>query len=354
MKRSVKSIFFFKSLALVSIMLLILSFQSCKKFEREISVATGEISQVKFTTCAINGRVIVLGEDIITEHGFCYSLSTLPDISDYTKKLGPAISEGAFSTELTGLTTNMKYYVRAFASNNLGTSYGNEAIFETMNANEYVFDYDENFYTKVKIGTQVWMAENLKTTHYEDGTKIQLLESDKLWADLSISDKAMCYYDNSLVNAKIYGALYTWATAMNGANSSSLTSAHVQGICPTGWHLPSDEEWTKLTDYLGGGSVAGDKMKESEMNYWIEHNNATPTNESGFSGLPGGFRVDQNGTSNSNPGDYYAIGGYGLFASSTEANTYEAYDRILSWADPYAEQDNTPKNFGFSVRCIKD
>jgi len=107
-----------------------------------------------------------------------------------------------------------------------------------------VTDYDGNTYNTVQIGNQVWMAENLKVTHYSDGTEIQLVEDKSAWETLSHTDKAYCYYNNISSNGKTYGALYTWAAVMNGAGSSNTNPGRVQGVCPDGWHLPSDAKWT--------------------------------------------------------------------------------------------------------------
>ena len=115
-------------------------------------------------------------------------------------------------------------------------------------------DYDGNFYQTVQIGNQVWMTENLKVTHYADGTTIPLVTDNTAWGNLddNNTDKAYCYYNNDANGeGDIYGTLYTWAAAMNGASSSSANPSGVQGVCPTGWHLPSNAEWTELTDYLG-------------------------------------------------------------------------------------------------------
>jgi uncharacterized protein (TIGR02145 family) len=126
-----------------------------------------------------------------------------------------------------------------------------------------VTDFDGNVYNTITIGSQVWMAENLKTTHYSDGTAIPLVTGNSNWDTLTATSKAYCWYNDDVINKATYGALYTWAAAMNGAASVTTNPSGVQGVCPTGWHLPSDAEWTQLTDYLGGTGVAGGKLKES-------------------------------------------------------------------------------------------
>lgn len=218
---------------------------------------------------------------------------------------------------------------------------GSPVVFSAIGNQIIVTDIDGNTYNTIQIGNQLWMTENLKTTHYANGTEIQLVESLTDWNALGYTDKAMCYYDNSTINKDTYGALYTWAAAMNGANSGSSNPSNVQGVCPSGWHIPSDAEWTKLTDYLGGTG----KMKETGTNHWASPNIGA-TNESGFTALPGGFR--------------YAYGGFrGLsygahFWSATEFSDVAAWNRILYYDGSEVDQYGNPKDAGFSVRCTKD
>src|SRR6056297_3339950 len=123
-----------------------------------------------------------------------------------------------------------------------------------------VQDYDGNWYHTVPIGNQCWMKENMRVTHYEDGTEISHVTGDTEWDNLTETDKAWCYYDNSDSLGNIYGALYTWAAAMNGAASSNDNPSGVQGVCPDGWHLPSDEEWKELEMELGMSQSEADEI----------------------------------------------------------------------------------------------
>jgi uncharacterized protein (TIGR02145 family) len=224
-----------------------------------------------------------------------------------------------------------------------------------------VKDFDGNTYKTVKIGEQWWMAENLKTTHYANGTEIPLIENDSLWSDLEFTDKAFCYYDDSVSSAVIYGALYNWEAAMNGAGSSEFNPSQVQGACPTGWHLPSDGEWIELEMYLGmsyeeawlvgwRGTNEGTKMKATMG--WDENGNGT--NSSGFSALPAGIR-DNNGL-------FSDAGKITHFWSTTEYFNFTtlAFNRKLSYNQSgigwfhASHLYGYPKDFGFSVRCVKD
>jgi len=207
-------------------------------------------------------------------------------------------------------------------------------------------DYDENEYDTIHIGNQVWMAENLKVTHYADGTPIPFVEDPVEWGELERMDKAFCWYDNSISNGDTYGALYTWAAANNGLSSSTANPSGVQGVCPTGWHLPSDAEWTTLTTFLDGENIAGGKMKETDTTYW-QSPNAGATNESGFSALPGGVRYYPAGT-------FGAIGRTGSWWSATEYADYGAFARYISYGGVSIQRGGDYKEMGFSVRCIKD
>jgi uncharacterized protein (TIGR02145 family) len=205
-------------------------------------------------------------------------------------------------------------------------------------------DADSNHYSTITIGTQTWMAENLRTTHYADGTPIPLGTDYWPYYAYTNRDKAYCWFNNdSASNATTYGALYTWAAAMNGY--PSLPGPYgVQGVCPTGWHLPSDEEWTTLTDYLGGIDVAGAKLMETDTMHWRSPN-ILATNESGFTALPGGRRPY---------GDQFIdIRDLGFWWSTKEDSCGRWFWCILS-NDIIRMFSNCSKyQEGYSVRCLK-
>ena len=192
-----------------------------------------------------------------------------------------------------------------------------------------VTDQDGNTYKTIRIGDQVWMAENLKVTHYRDGTAIPTGHSNWKWNNLSTG--AYAVYDNNESNATTYGYLYNWFAAVDSRN-----------IAPEGWHVPTDAEWQTLVDYLGGFLVAGGKMKEGHWN----SPNTGATNESGFTALPGGYRGSN--------GDYYYMGYSGSFWSSTELDSSSAWYRELDYngSDVYRASGN--ERDGFSVRCLRD
>ena len=197
-------------------------------------------------------------------------------------------------------------------------------------------DVDGNVYKTVTIGTQTWMSENLKVSKYNDGTTIPNITDNTQWQNNTTG--AWSYYNNDAANNAKYGKLYNWYAVSKTSNGN-------KNVCPTGWHVPSDAEWTVLTDYLGGESVAGGKMKEVGTTSWNSPN-AGATNTSLFSALPGGNR-------NVN-GGYNVIGHYGYWWSSTENNTNNAWNRDLDDYDGSADRYNSNKYSGISVRCLRD
>jgi uncharacterized protein (TIGR02145 family) len=196
-----------------------------------------------------------------------------------------------------------------------------------------VTDIDGNVYKTVSIGSQCWMKENLRVTKYRNGNNIPTnLDSDS-W-DTTINGAYSIYNDSSGQAPAIYGKLYNWYAVADSRN-----------LCPTGWHVPTDGEWTTLENFLGGRNVAGGKMKK--MLDW-QSPNIEATNESGFSGLPGGYR-------GGNGGGYGGIGISGGWWSSTEISSTNAWYRFLSYNYGYSSRnDGYGKLYGFSVRCLRD
>ncbi len=198
-----------------------------------------------------------------------------------------------------------------------------------------VKDIDGNIYHTITIGTQVWMVENLKTTKFQNEDPIPNVTNNSQWTKLTTS--AYCNYENKIVNGKVYGHLYNWY-AIND-------SRH---IAPKGWHVPSDAEWTTLTDYLGGEDIAGGKLKEIGISHWKKPNSLA-TNKSGFTGLPGGYR-------SSSDGSFCEFEINGSWWRSSDTNTYEAWYRSLLYnnSSVYRSYLGLYECSGFSVRCVKD
>jgi len=206
-------------------------------------------------------------------------------------------------------------------------------IKKTNPAFETVTDIDGNMYQTVKIGNQLWMAENLKVTHYRNGDPIRThLPGEYEWTWIGIG--AYCDFYNQEDYSITYGRLYNWS-AVNDP----------RGLAPSGWYVPNYDEWETLIDYLGGSSVAGKKMKETGTVHWHDyHENAFSTNESGFSALPSGKRTVP---------DYSGLNLDAYFWSSTEINYSDARSLYLGGNTSGVKLEQSKKYYGFSVRCVR-
>ncbi|MCP4176259.1 MAG: PKD domain-containing protein [bacterium] len=239
--------------------------------------------------------------------------------------------EGTYSVSLT--VSNSLLDQKVIKEITVNSIYGN------------VTDVDGNTYPTVKIGNQIWMAENLRASRYSNGTAIPQVTNNTSWVNLgdNNTDKAYCYYNNNANYASAYGALYSWAAASNGVSGSGNPSG-IQGVCPTGWHLPSDAEWTELTDYLGGESLAGDKMKEAGTTHWTSPNNGT--NSSGFTAVSSPIRRTK--------GTFSDGGDHVYWWSATDNNgTTNNHSRMLNNSLGFGNYAHW-KSYGFSVRCLKN
>ena len=227
-------------------------------------------------------------------------------------------------------------------------AYATVMTVEPTTSETYTFNFvpctdgDGNNYAVIEIGTHTWMAENLKTTSYVGGADIPYITADQEWADLedNDTDKAYCFYGND--ENSVYGALYTYAAATNGDNSGTI----VQGVCPDGWHLSRNNEWTSLIDEFGGLFIAGGKLKSTCMDMWEEPNIAA-TNESGFTALPGGGRSAYDG-------EFFWADGFGYWWSATPYNAEFSYSVTLCYNEVKVYHDDIYKSIGQSVRCVKD
>ncbi len=233
------------------------------------------------------------------------------------------------NTSITSINTSAKYTGSGFATPTGTNAQYLMADGTTSTASAIVIP---DALPTIQIGTQKWMEKNLNTAFYRNGDSIHYVSDATEWAGLTTG--AWCYYNNDPANGEIYGKLYNWY-AVNDP----------RGLAPTGWHVPTEVEWTTLTTTLGGGSLAGGKMKVAGTTRWTAPNTGA-TNSSGFAGLPGGTR-DGNGS-------FGFIGGNGFWWSSTENDATVAWYRYLyyNWSDVY--NDLSVKSGGFSVRCLRD
>ena len=234
----------------------------------------------------------------------------------------------------TGATTQMSIDDLRFYNRVLEDSEIMQLFYESeFSGQAFVNDVDGNSYNIIKIGDQVWMAENLRTTKYNDGTAIPYVTDGVAWGNLTTP--AYCWYNNDLGNKPVYGALYTWFTVKTGK------------LCPSGWHVASDAEWTILENHLGGSAVAGGKLKEAGIEHWFAPN-TDATNESGFTALPGGWREGSGGVSQN-------LGSAGTWWTSLEYTPDAPFWRVIyNYSGSVGRPFPGDPSFGLSVRCVKD
>ena len=293
------------------------------------TLTTITVSSITETTFVSGGNITNNGGGAVTSRGVCWSTSSNPTTADNSSVNGSGT--GSFVSNLSGLTGGTTYYVRAYAINSVGTAYGNEVSFTTTTSSSSITDADGNVYTSVTIGTQEWMTENLRTTKYSDGTVIPNVTSNSDWSNLSTG--AWCNYSNSSTNDATYGKLYNWY------------AVNTNKLCPTGWHVPSDAEWTVLTDYLaadGHSGAEGRALKATSG--WNSGGNGT--DDYGFLGLPGGSRSPN--------GDFCHIGNSGYWWSSSQNDPNNAWSRDLGNYNGIVNRNYNYNKHGFSVRCLRD
>jgi uncharacterized protein (TIGR02145 family) len=276
------------------------------------------------TTASSGGNITYNGGSNITARGVVWNTTGIPTITD--NKTTDGFGTGLFFSNMTDLSPNTTYYVRAYATNSIGTEYGNQQTFNTTQ--QAVTDIDGNTYNSFQIGTQVWMSENLKTSRYRNGGSIPYVVGNSDWQALTTG--AWSYYENDDANNSIYGKLYNWFATQGDT------------ICPTGWHVPTGAEWHILADYLGGYNVAGGKMKSVGTAYWQSPNTGA-TNESGLSIFPGGLRFGSQG-------GYYYKGTYAFIWTASGGSQNVRFD----FNGSKMNDNSFDRNFGASIRCLKD
>ena len=295
------------------------------------TLSTSTATAIGTTTAITGGNISNDGNAAVTARGIVYSESANPTI-DTNAKTNEGSGTGSFISNLKGLSVNTTYYFKAYATNSVGTSYGDEMTFTTTQ----IVNADGT----VTIGKQTWATKNLDLATYRDGTVIPQVTDPKVWENLKTG--AWCYYVNKTTNGTIYGKLYNWY-AVAGIHDNDPNTPNKQ-LAPAGYHIPTESEWSTLINFLGGIGVAGDKMKATTL--WETHSGITNTNSSGFTGLPGSYR--------NYDGDFGgSIGFDGAWWSNTIA-TYGAYVFYLASRYSYALTADNYKVSGFSVRCIKN
>ena len=308
-------------------------------------VTTAAVANVSAISATCGGNVTSDGGSVVTARGVCWSTTENPTVNDSHTTDGSGV--GNFTSSITGLTANTTYYVRAYATNAIGTAYGESFTFTTGGqpcaGAPTVTDVDGNTYATVQIGQQCWMKENLRAKHYSGGGNVDFR-----------------YPNNTSGTQTTYGLLYSWETVMNGALSSNGNPSFVQGICPSGWHLPSRSEWEQLRSYVGSLSTC---RCDNNSNYiakalaapngWTNYSwsscnpgyNQEANNATGFTAMPAGwFRIDTYSDFTLD-NCWWSTTQYNNERACRTAVVYNQSD--LNFADEY-------KNFYLSVRCVKD
>ena len=306
------------------------------------TISTLPIGNITSTSATSGGNISNNGGTPVTQRGVVWSTSQNPTTANNSTSDGSGT--GNFTSNLINLTANTTYYVRAYATNSAGTAYGNELTFTTTegiitNPGAGV-TFDGFSYASIVLGNgQEWMAENLKTTTYANGDPIPNVTDNTQWSSLTTG--AWSHYNNDNQYENPYGKLYNWYTV-----------ADTRNVCPTGWHVPTDAEWSALMNYLdpnaNGGNTepntAGGKMKSIGTQLW-QSPNLDATNESGFSALPGGQRVTDGG--------FAVLGSLGNWWSSYQ-ETEAAWYRVIVNYEGTAYKSNVNFEVGNSIRCLKD
>lgn len=282
---------------------------------------TTSINRVFAKSAVVDGYVLDDGGHAVTERGICYGADAAPTISNYKMPIGSGT--GTYSAIVPGLSPTTLYYARAYAINDIGTVYGNEINFTTSADLE-----------QIQIGSQIWTAKNLNVDYFRNGEFIPNVQENVFWAQLNTASG--CWWQNNQSYGVQYGKLYNW-----------FALSDPRGLAPEGWHIPTEAEWNTLITYLGGGSIAGGKIKEAGNSHW-EAPNTGADNSSGFTALPGSSRVDDF------TGEFpYTIGELGMWWSSTEASNKGKFFYVTKDnADLFNGLAN--KQGGYSVRCVKD
>lgn len=325
-----------------------LSVRCLKNIKTLPGVTTGTATNITDESAGVTGEIDDIGWATITEYGHCWSMTPGPTIDDDLFNVGTTDTTGTFISNLHDLVSNTTYYVRAYAINSKGVAYGEEIMITTLMGNGApcqglaTITYDGQIYNTVKIGNQCWLRENLNIGTMIDGSIAQSNNG---------TIEKYCY-SNVSNNCDTYGGLYLWDEMMQ-----YVTTEGARGICPEGWHIPTDVEWCLLQQYLDEaptecnppanypvGIDAAGKTKMVGSTHWTSPNKGA-INSSGFTAMPGG-----NVSSNS----YIYIHTYGYFWTSHEFNATNAIGRSMASFNAYISRFTVVKSKGYSVRCIKD
>jgi uncharacterized protein (TIGR02145 family) len=291
------------------------------------NAVTGVTATAAIAICTVNDQ----GSSNVSAKGACWSQSQNPDTS--TAHTNDGVGSGQYLSNMTGLIPNTTYYFRAYALNSSGLSYGTIMTFTTLQSSFSCgegLNYQGKVYRTVLINNQCWFRDNLNIGTMINGNTAQ--------TDNGIIEKH-CYNDEQ-VNCDLYGGLYQWNEMMEYAPT------HAQGICPSGWHVPTDYDWRMLSEYLGGDSISGGKMKETGFTFWATPNTGA-TNSSFFSGIGAGNH-------NAAGFDYLLRFAYIWSSTISPPGTDYAWSRSLYYNSKELYRATGNVNNSFTVRCILD
>ncbi len=346
-----------KSLMFLSATLIMLLFvNSCKDDEPVKTIpeiTTENISDITESSATCNANISDNGGTTVSIRGFVWDTNTDPGLEENLDFSENSSGTGFFSNDLENLNYNTTYYVKAYATNEIGTAYGEELEFTTSDLTwngisctdcETVTDIDGNEYRTVSIGDQCWLVENLKTTKLNDGTDLTNITANGEWTNTSIA--AYSWYDNDISNKDSHGAIYNYHAVATDK------------LCPTGWHVATDDEWKVLEgtvdtqydtqdnvwdDQSWRGYDAGDKLKKRID--W--HNNGGGSDDYGFEAIPNGFR-------NAITGEFERESEWGTVWTHKNTNQTEHFRREFSDHDDNVARYNSNPLSGYAVRCVKD
>ncbi len=297
-------------------------------------VLSGSVLNITATTADAMGEITDLGGDSVIRYGHCWSTYANPTVHFEFSDLGSTDTIGIFTSYLSGLDISTTYYIRAYAENSRGVVYGQEMTFatETSGGNSPcpgtpTLTYGGQVYNTIMIGNQCWMKENLNI-----GT---MIDSDVDQTNNGIFEK-YCVY-NDAARCAVYGGLYQWNEMMQ-----YVTTESTQGVCPTGWHIPTDTEWSTLESNVSGG---GD-LKEAGLAHWFAPNTGA-TDASGYTALPGGYISN-------NFGSVFSYRDAAWFWTSSQTDALKAWMWDVRYSISTIQRNERLKSFGLSVRCIKD
>ena len=332
-----------------------LFFNACKKENKIPELSTCSISEITSTTASCSANIINDGGAEVTARGFVWGTAAEPNIENNLGFSTSGTGSGSFSYSLINLSPETQYYVKAYATNEIGTAYSQEVVFTTVATPwngtpcpdcETVTDIDGNIYRTVLIGNQCWLVENLSTTQYNDGDQIPIITDNTEWQNSTSA--AMCYYNNDSENKEEYGILY------------NFYAVETDKLCPEGWHVATDNEWKELEGFVDSnypigdniwdneawrGSDVGKKLKSSTG--WLCNPDDTGTDDYGFCGAPAGLREGSNG-------EFQRVEEWGLWWSAKNADETNVYRRYLGNHENNIARFPSNMANGHSVRCLKD